>query len=100
MSSTLYDKLWDAHVVAQEAEGQALIYIDRMLIHEVSSPQVALLERNCAETGIEYVALYDVRQGIVHVIGPEQGFTLPGTTLVCGDSRSATHETQQWLITA
>ena len=133
MPSTLYDKLWDAHVVAREDDDQALIYIDRMLIHEVSSPQafeglrmrglkphrltphlavadhavptraraiiadpqargqVALLERNCAETGIEYLALDDVRQGIVHVIGPEQGFTLPGTTLVCGDSHSATH---------
>ena len=133
MASTLYDKLWDAHVVAREADGQALIYIDRMLIHEVSSPQafeglrvrglkphrlsphlavadhavptraraiiadpqargqVALLDCNCAETGIEYLALDDVRQGIVHVIGPEQGFTLPGTTLVCGDSHSATH---------
>jgi 3-isopropylmalate/(R)-2-methylmalate dehydratase large subunit len=133
MASTLYDKLWDAHVVAQADDGQALLYIDRMLIHEVSSPQafeglrsralkphriapflavadhavptrarqeiadpqaraqVALLERNCAETGIEYLPLDDERQGIVHVIGPEQGFTLPGTTLVCGDSHSATH---------
>ena len=133
MPSTLYDKLWDAHVVACEDDNQALIYIDRMLIHEVSSPQafeglrtrglkprritphlavadhavptrareiiadpracaqVALLNRNCAETGIEYLSLDDVRQGIVHVIGPEQGFTLPGTTLVCGDSHSATH---------
>ena len=133
MPSTLYDKLWDAHVVAQEDGGQALIYIDRMLIHEVSSPQafaglrarglrprritphlavadhavptrnrdfirdpqaraqVSLLETNCAKVGIEYLALDDARQGIVHVIGPEQGFTLPGTTLVCGDSHSATH---------
>ena len=133
MPSTLYDKLWDAHVVAREDDGQALIYIDRMLIHEVSSPQafeglrtralkphrirphlavadhavptrnrdfirdpqaraqVSLLAANCAETGIEYLPLDDERQGIVHVIGPEQGFTLPGTTLVCGDSHSATH---------
>ena len=132
MPATLYDRLWDAHVVA-EADGAALLYIDRMLIHEVSSPQafeglrerrrqprrrtphlavadhavptrarafiaddqaraqVALLERNCTAAGIEYLALDDVRQGIVHVIGPEQGFTLPGTTLVCGDSHSATH---------
>lgn len=133
MPKTLYDKLWDAHVVAREDDGQAVIYIDRMLIHEVSSPQafeglrgrglkprrlsphlavadhavptrarefiadtqardqIALLERNCTETGIEHLALEDERQGIVHVIGPEQGFTLPGTTLVCGDSHSATH---------
>ena len=133
MPETLYDKLWDAHVVAREEDGQALIYIDRMLIHEVSSPQafeglrgrglrphrlsthlavadhavptraraviadpqaraqVALLEANTHETGIEYLALDDERQGIVHVIGPEQGFTLPGITLVCGDSHSATH---------
>lgn len=133
MTSTLYDKLWDAHIVAQEADGHALIYIDRMLIHEVSSPQafeglrarglpphrptphlavadhavptrnraaiadpqaraqVSLLEVNCAGTGIEYLHLDDIRQGIVHVIGPEQGFTLPGATLVCGDSHSATH---------
>jgi 3-isopropylmalate/(R)-2-methylmalate dehydratase large subunit len=133
MPATLYDKLWNTHVVAQESDSQAIIYIDRMLIHEVSSPQafegmrlrgfkprritpllavadhavptrpraiiddpqaraqVALLERNCVETGIEYVALDAMQQGIVHVIGPEQGFTLPGTTLVCGDSHSATH---------
>ena len=133
MPDTLYDKLWNTHVVAQADEGQALIYIDRMLLHEVSSPQafeglrsrglkphrltphlavadhavptraraviadpqaraqVALLERNCADADIEYLALDDERQGIVHVIGPEQGFTLPGTTLVCGDSHSATH---------
>ena len=131
---TLYEKLWSAHVVASEAGGVDLLYIDRMLLHEVSSPQafaglhaagraphrtapflavadhavpthdrgrpiadpqaraqVSLLEANCAATGIDYLPLDDVRQGIVHVIGPEQGFTLPGTTLVCGDSHTATH---------
>ena len=131
---TLYDRLWSTHVVASEADNVDLLYIDRMLLHEVSSPQafaglraagrlprrtaphlavadhavpthdrgapiadpqaraqVSLLERNCAEAGIDYLPLDDVRQGIVHVIGPEQGFTLPGTTLVCGDSHTATH---------
>ena len=133
MAQTLYEKLWQSHVVAEEGDGVALIYIDRMLLHEVSSPQafaglrerrlkphrptthlavadhavptrdrrvikddqaraqVSLLTANCVESGIEYVALDDPRQGIVHVIGPEQGFTLPGITLVCGDSHSATH---------
>ncbi|TRW17544.1 3-isopropylmalate dehydratase large subunit [Glacieibacterium frigidum] len=133
MPVTLYDRLWDAHVVAAEADSGALLYIDRMLLHEVSSPQafaglrerglrprraaahlavadhavptrarhpiadpqaraqVALLEANCAAAGIEYLALDDARQGIVHVIGPELGFTLPGITLVCGDSHTATH---------
>ncbi|WP_230206768.1 3-isopropylmalate dehydratase large subunit [Novosphingobium sp. Gsoil 351] len=133
MAMTLYDKLWQAHVVADEGDGVALLYIDRMLIHEVSSPQafaglaerglrphrpathlavadhavptrnraniadprareqIALLAANCAATGIEFLGIDDPRQGIVHVIGPEQGFTLPGTTLVCGDSHSATH---------
>ena len=132
MAGTLYDKLWDAHIVA-EADGVALLYIDRMLLHEVSSPQafaglagrgllprrpaahlavgdhavpthgrphftdelarvqVELLARNCVATGIDHIALDDPRQGIVHVIGPEQGFTLPGVTLVCGDSHTATH---------
>ena len=131
---TLYDKLWSSHVVASEAGGGDLLYIDRMLLHEVSSPQafaglreagrkprrraphlavadhavpthdrgkpiadpqaraqVSLLETNCAAAGIDYLPLTDSRQGIVHVIGPEQGFTLPGTTLVCGDSHTATH---------
>ena len=131
---TLYEKLWSMHVVASEADGVDLLYIDRMLLHEVSSPQafaglheagrmprraaphlavadhavpthdrgepiadpqaraqVSLLEANCAASGIDYLPLTDVRQGIVHVIGPEQGFTLPGTTLVCGDSHTATH---------
>ncbi len=131
--STLYHRLWAAHVVAETGAGEALLYIDRMLIHEVSSPQafaglrdrglvpyrtaphlavadhavpthdrgaiadpqarqqIALLAANCAAAGIEYLPLDDARQGIVHVIGPEQGFTLPGTTIVCGDSHSATH---------
>ncbi|MFZ2998642.1 3-isopropylmalate dehydratase large subunit [Sphingobium sp.] len=131
---TLYDKLWDAHVVAEGADGQTLLYVDRHLLHEVSTPQsfellreeglsvhrpatqlavadhsvpthdrdqpiadpqaaaqVALLERNCAQSGIEYLALDGPGQGIVHVIGPEQGFTLPGISFVCGDSHSATH---------
>jgi len=131
---TLYDKLWSTHVVASEADGIDLLYIDRMLLHEVSSPQafaglrsagrmprraashlavadhavpthdrgrpiadpqaraqVSLLEANCAATSIDYLPLTDIRQGIVHVMGPEQGFTLPGTTIVCGDSHTATH---------
>ena len=133
MARTLYEKLWQSHVVADEGDAIALIYIDRMLLHEVSSPQafaglrarglkprrpqahlavadhavptsdrrvikddqaraqISLLSANCAAAGIEYLALDDPRQGIVHVIGPEQGFTLPGITLVCGDSHSATH---------
>jgi 3-isopropylmalate/(R)-2-methylmalate dehydratase large subunit len=131
---TLYDKLWDAHVVATEPDGSALIYIDRHLIHEVTSPQafeglrltgrkpwrvganlatadhnvptagrehgiddpvsrlqVETLDRNCAEFGITEFAMADERQGIVHVIGPEQGATLPGMTIVCGDSHTSTH---------
>ncbi|WP_425229934.1 3-isopropylmalate dehydratase large subunit [Sphingomonas sp.] len=131
---TLYDKLWSAHVVAHEPDGADILYIDRMLLHEVSSPQafaglreagrrprrtgphlavadhavptrhrdrpiadlraraqVSLLATNCQAAGIDYLPLDDVRQGIVHVIGPEQGFTLPGTTMVCGDSHTATH---------
>lgn len=134
MPRTLYDKLWDAHIVLNDKSGQSLLYIDRHLLHEVSTPQsfemlrqeklgvkrtetqlavadhsipthdrdqpiqdaraaaqVALLERNCAEFGIEYLSLTGEGQGIVHVIGPEQGFTLPGVTLVCGDSHSSTH---------
>ena len=133
VAKSLYEKLWQSHVVADEGDGNAVIYVDRMLIHEVSSPQafaglrerglkprrtaphlavadhavptrqrhpikdpqaraqVALLAENCTAAGLEYLALDDPRQGIVHVIGPEQGFTLPGTTLVCGDSHSATH---------
>ena len=130
---SLYDKVWQAHVV-READGQALLYIDRHLIHEVTSPQpfdglrlagrkpwrvdaiqavpdhnvptlhpereiedavsraqVEALERNCAEFGIRLFGRSDPRQGIVHVIGPEQGLTLPGMTIVCGDSHTSTH---------
>ena len=131
---TLYDKLWSSHVVRDEGDGVCVIYVDRHLLHEVSTPQafeglrdkglpvrrsethlavvdhaiptrnrggpiadpqaaaqIALLERNCAEFGIELIPVNDIRQGIVHVIGPELGFTEPGITLVCGDSHTATH---------
>ncbi|MEQ1668382.1 MAG: 3-isopropylmalate dehydratase large subunit, partial [Sulfuriferula sp.] len=131
---TLYDKLWQAHLVHTEADGSALIYIDRHLVHEVTSPQafeglrlagrkpwragaavavpdhnvptthraagiadpvsrlqVETLDQNCAEFGIVEFKMNDVRQGIVHVIGPEQGYTLPGMTVVCGDSHTSTH---------
>lgn len=134
LSHTMYEKLWNSHVVAGDPAGRALIYIDKHLLHEVSTPQsfellrtnnlrlhrpatqlavadhavptrvrtlplppglahdqVALLEANCTEFGIELLPLEDSRQGIVHVISPEQGFTLPGITLVCGDSHTATH---------
>ncbi len=134
MARTLYDKLWDAHVVHTEPDGAALLYIDRHLVHEVTSPQafeglklagrtpwrtasilatpdhniptadrdkgivdpvsrtqVETLDANCAEFGLTEFGMTDPRQGIVHVIGPEQGFTLPGTTLVCGDSHTSTH---------
>jgi 3-isopropylmalate/(R)-2-methylmalate dehydratase large subunit len=134
MPRTLYDKIWDAHVVRQEADGTALLYVDRHLVHEVTSPQafdglrlagrkpwrlganlavpdhnvptvgraqgiadpvaraqVEALDANCAEFGIQEFRLNDVRQGIVHVIGPEQGATLPGMTIVCGDSHTSTH---------
>jgi len=131
---TLYDKLWDAHVVRTDADGTALLYIDRQLVHEVTSPQafeglrlagrkpwrvsanlatpdhnvpttdrsvgiadpvsrtqVETLGANCAEFGITEFKMDDIRQGIVHVVGPEQGATLPGMTVVCGDSHTATH---------
>ncbi|MBL6601668.1 MAG: 3-isopropylmalate dehydratase large subunit [Candidatus Puniceispirillum sp.] len=131
---TLFDKIWDAHVVHRQDDGTCLIYIDRHLVHEVTSPQafeglrntartvrapnrtlavadhnipttdrsagiadeesriqVEALEKNAAEFGVPYFAMDDKRQGIVHVIGPEQGFTLPGMTIVCGDSHTATH---------
>mgnify|MGYP001084381005 CR=1 FL=1 len=131
---TLFDKIWDAHVVHQQDDGTCLIYIDRHLVHEVTSPQafeglrnagravrcpertlavadhnvpttdrsggiadeesriqVEALASNSAEFGVPYFAMSDIRQGIVHVIGPEQGFTLPGMTIVCGDSHTATH---------
>lgn len=134
MPRTLYEKLWDSHVVADLGDGQALLYIDRQLLHEVSSPQafvamreagrqlrrpethlavadhavptrargaaiadplaraqVAELETNVANFAVPYAALDGADQGIVHVIGPETGFTLPGTTLVCGDSHTTTH---------
>jgi 3-isopropylmalate/(R)-2-methylmalate dehydratase large subunit len=131
---TLYDKIWDAHLVHAAPDGTCLIYIDRHLVHEVTSPQafeglrmagrrvrapektlavvdhnvpttdrskgiddpesalqVATLAENAREFGIEYYNERDRRQGIVHVVGPEQGFTLPGTTIVCGDSHTSTH---------
>jgi 3-isopropylmalate/(R)-2-methylmalate dehydratase large subunit len=134
MSQTLYDKLWNSHVVRQEADGTALIYIDRHLVHEVTSPQafeglklsgrklwrvnsvlavadhnvpttgrdkgiadpvsrlqVETLDRNCADFGVTEFRMNDIRQGIVHVVGPEQGATLPGMTVVCGDSHTSTH---------
>jgi len=131
---TLYDKLWDAHVVRSNEDGTCLLYIDRHLVHEVTSPQafdglrlagrplwrtsanlavadhnvpttdrrqgiadrvsriqVETLDRNCEEFGITEFKMNDLRQGIVHVIGPEQGATLPGMTVVCGDSHTSTH---------
>ncbi len=131
---SLYDKIWDDHLVDAQDDGTCLIYIDRHLVHEVTSPQafeglrmagrklrapdktlavvdhnvpttdrkhgiddpesklqVETLAKNCAEFGVEYFDEIDPRQGIVHIIGPEQGFTLPGTTIVCGDSHTATH---------
>ena len=132
---SLYDKLWDAHVVHEADDGTCLIYIDRHLVHEVTSPQafeglriagravrapektiavpdhnvptdigrekgidneesriqVEALERNARDFGIEYYDVNDVRQGIVHIIGPELGWTQPGMTIVCGDSHTATH---------
>ena len=134
MGKTLYDKIWDDHLVDQQPDGTCLIYIDRHLVHEVTSPQafeglrmarrpvhapektlavvdhnvpttdrtkgiddpesalqVNTLARNAADFGVEYYNERDVRQGIVHVIGPEQGFTLPGMTIVCGDSHTSTH---------
>ena len=133
-SRTIYDKIWDDHLVNESEDGSSLIYIDRHLIHEVTSPQafeglrvsnrkvrcpektlavvdhnvpttdrkngiadeesriqVEALAKNCKEFGIEYFNELDIRQGIVHVIGPEQGFTLPGTTIMCGDSHTSTH---------
>ena len=130
---TLYDKIWDDHVI-ETSGGTSLIYIDRHLVHEVTSPQafeglrmtgrkvrapektlavvdhniqttdrsggivdpesrlqVETLAENARDFGIEYYDEFDRRQGIVHIIGPEQGFTLPGTTIVCGDSHTSTH---------
>ena len=132
---TLYDKIWDSHVVDEREDGTTILYIDRHLTHEVTSPQafeglrlagrkvrrpdatiavpdhnvpttpdratriddeeshtqLEALKANCKEFGVEYIPMMDLRQGIVHVMGPEQGFTLPGTTIVCGDSHTATH---------
>ena len=132
---TLYDKIFDAHVVDRQPDGTCLLYIDRHLVHEVTSPQafeglrmsgrrvhspertiavpdhnvpttpdraqgienpegrlqVAELDRNAREFGVNYYPMNDVRQGIVHIVGPEQGWTLPGMTVVCGDSHTATH---------
>ncbi|WP_370244338.1 3-isopropylmalate dehydratase large subunit [Salipiger sp.] len=132
---TLYDKIWDAHVVQQDEDGTCLLYIDRHLVHEVTSPQafeglrmtgrtvrapqrtiavpdhnvpttvdrengieneesriqVEALDKNAKDFGVNYYPVSDVRQGIVHIVGPEQGWTLPGMTVVCGDSHTATH---------
>jgi 3-isopropylmalate/(R)-2-methylmalate dehydratase large subunit len=132
---TLYDKLWDAHLVHEAEDGTSLLYIDRHLVHEVTSPQafeglrmtgrsvrapdktiavpdhnvpttadrlsggmneesriqVEALDKNAKDFGIHYYPVSDVRQGIVHIVGPEQGWTLPGMTVVCGDSHTATH---------
>jgi len=132
--TTLYDKIWDDHLVHEANDGTCLLYIDRHLVHEVTSPQafeglratgrkvrapektlavvdhnvpttdrskpnpdpesteqIRVMAENAREFGIEYYNEFDKRQGIVHVIGPEQGFTLPGTTIVCGDSHTSTH---------
>ena len=134
-AKTLYDKIWDAHVASQAEDGTCLLYIDRHLVHEVTSPQafeglrlthrkvrspektiavpdhnvpttpgrdthidneesriqVEALDRNARDFGVVYYPVADVRQGIVHIVGPEQGWTLPGMTVVCGDSHTATH---------
>ena len=134
MPSTLYDKIWNDHLVHQQEDGTSLLFVDRHLIHEVTSPQafeglrksnrkvrhpeltlavadhnvpttdrsegisdqeskiqVEALDTNCKEFGINIFGMNDKRQGIVHIIGPEQGFTQPGTIIVCGDSHTATH---------
>ncbi|MFL2771826.1 MAG: 3-isopropylmalate dehydratase large subunit [Rhodospirillaceae bacterium] len=132
---TLYDKLWESHVIHQDEDGAALIYIDLHLTHEVTTPQayeglrlagrnlhcpnktiavpdhnvpstpdrlnkiddpasrlqLETLKKNCEDFGVEYIPMNDIRQGIVHIIGPEQGLTQPGKTIVCGDSHTATH---------
>lgn len=133
---TLYDKIWDAHLAHEAEDGTCLLYIDRHLVHEVTSPQafeglrmtgrkvrapektiavpdhnvpttpgrenpdqmpeesriqVAALDKNARDFGIHYYPVSDIRQGIVHIVGPEQGWTLPGMTVVCGDSHTATH---------
>ncbi len=134
MSKTLYDKIWEEHLVHQQEDGTSLLYVDRHLVHEVTSPQafeglrmnrrkvrkpnltlavadhnvpttdrskgigdqeskiqVDTLRNNCKEFGVPLFDMNDKRQGIVHIIGPEQGFTQPGTVIVCGDSHTATH---------
>ena len=131
---TLFDKIWDSHLVREEPDGTTLLYIDRQLVHEVTSPQafeglklagrrprrpaatlavpdhnvpttdrrlgiadaisakqIQTLDDNCRDFNITLFGMNDIRQGVVHVIGPEQGFTLPGTTIVCGDSHTSTH---------
>jgi len=131
---TLYDKIWDAHLVHEASGESAVIYVDRHLVHEVTSPQafeglrvagrklrrpdltlavadhnvptkdrakgiddpesreqIATLEKNAKDFGVEYLSMDDIRQGIVHIVGPEQGWTLPGTIIVCGDSHTSTH---------
>src|SRR5277367_1507070 len=133
-TKTLYDKIWEAHLVHETPGEASVLYVDRHLVHEVTSPQafeglrvagrkvrrpdltlavadhnvpttnraagitdpeaaqqVATLEANTREFGIEYLSMSDIRQGIVHIVGPEQGWTLPGTTIVCGDSHTSTH---------
>ena len=134
MPNTLYDKIWNDHLVDQQPDGTSLLFVDRHLVHEVTSPQafeglrnsnrkvrhpnltlavadhnvpttdrskgisdkeskiqVDTLDTNCKEFGIQLFGMNDKRQGIVHIIGPEQGFTQPGTVIVCGDSHTATH---------
>lgn len=134
MSRTLFEKIWDSHVVVPQDDGHSLLYIDRHLVHEVTSPQafdglrinkrkvrrpdltfatmdhnvptsdrslpivdqisarqIQVLEKNCKDFGIELFDIHSPNQGIVHVIGPELGITLPGTTIVCGDSHTSTH---------
>jgi len=131
---TLFDKIWESHLVDVQEDGTCLLYVDRHLVHEVTSPQafeglrmagrsvrrpaatlavadhnvpttdrsagiadeesriqVETLAENCAAFGVSYLSMDDIRQGIVHIVGPEQGFTLPGATIVCGDSHTSTH---------
>ncbi len=131
---TMFDKIWDSHLVHRQEDGTCVLYVDRHLVHEVTSPQafeglraagrkvhrpeatlavadhnvpttdrtqgiadeesriqVETLEQNCRDFGVPYFEMNDIRQGIVHIIGPEQGFTLPGMTIVCGDSHTSTH---------
>ncbi|MDC1033266.1 3-isopropylmalate dehydratase large subunit [Candidatus Pelagibacter sp.] len=134
MSTTLYDKIWNDHLVDQQDDGTSLLFVDRHLIHEVTSPQafeglrsfnrkvrhpnltlavvdhnipttdrskgiddedsriqIETLDKNCNQFGVQLFGVHDKRQGIVHIVGPEQGFTQPGTVIVCGDSHTATH---------